>query len=104
VTKLACTAVSLTAAPASPQATGTTITVTATATCPDANPQFQFVALWAGTNTWIVQQAYSTSTSWTWNSTGAPPGSERFGVWVKDASAAASTQADLYYSVPYQVT
>jgi hypothetical protein len=99
-----CTAVTLTATPPSPSVHGTTITVTATATCPNANPQFQFLALWAGTSTWIVQKAYATSTTWTWNSTGAPPGAERFGVWVKDASAAASTPYDAVNSIPYQVT
>jgi hypothetical protein len=102
VTTLACTAVSITASPASPQASGTTITVTATSTCPDANPQYQFLALWAGINTWIVQKTYSTSTTWTWNSTGAPPGTERFGVWVRDASSGAAY--DAVFSIPYQVT
>jgi spore germination protein YaaH len=97
----ACSAVSITVAPASPQAADTSITVTATATCPDANPQFQFLALWAGTNTWIVQKTYSTSTTWTWKSTGAPPGIERFGVWVRDAGSSATY--DAVNSIPYTV-
>jgi hypothetical protein len=104
VTNQACTALSLTAAPPSPSLSGTTITVTATSTCPNANQQYEFWALWQGAGGWIMQKAYSTSPTWIWNSTGAPPGTERFGVWVKDASAAASTQADLYFSIPYQVT
>jgi hypothetical protein len=102
ITTASCTAVSITAAPASPQASGTTITVTATSTCPDANPQYQFLALWAGINTWIVQKTYSTATTWTWNSTGARPGIERFGVWVRDASSGAAY--DAVFSIPYQVT
>jgi hypothetical protein len=104
VTNQACTALSLTAAPPSPSVSGTTITVTATSTCPNSLPQYEFWALWQGASGWIMQKAYSTSATWTWNSTGAPPGTERFGVWVKDASAPASKQADLYYSTPYQVT
>jgi hypothetical protein len=103
VVNKACTALSLTAAPPSPSVSGTTITVTATSTCPNSNQQYEFWALWQGASGWIMQKAYSTSNTWTWNSTGAPAGTERFGVWVKDASAASSTQADLYYSIPYQV-
>jgi hypothetical protein len=51
-----------------------------------------------------MQRAYSTSPTWTWNSTGAPPGIERFGVWVRDASAAASTPYDAVNSITFQVT
>jgi hypothetical protein len=104
ITNAPCTVLGLTAAPASPSVHGTTITVTATSTCPNPNPQYEFWALWAGTSSWILQQAYSTATTWTWNSTGAPAGVERFGVWVKDVSEPASVQADLYFSIPYQVT
>jgi hypothetical protein len=103
-----CTAVSISAAPPSPQAAGVTITVTAVGTCPDANPQFQFVALWAGTGTWVVQRAWSTSTTWTWNSTGAPPGTEKFGVWVRDANSlglnnSSTGRYDTLASIPYTV-
>jgi outer membrane protein assembly factor BamB len=104
VTNQACSAATMSAAPASPQSSGTTITVTATGTCPNASPQYEFWALWAGANGWIMQKAYSTSPTWTWNSTGALPGIERFGVWVKDASAAASTPYDVVNSIVYQVT
>jgi hypothetical protein len=104
VTNTPCTVLSLTAAPASPQAHGTSITVTATSTCPDAGQKYQFLALWATTSSYVVEQAYSTTTTWTWNSTGAPAGVERFGVWVKDASSAASSQADLYFSIAFTIT
>jgi hypothetical protein len=102
ITNPACTAVSLSAAPASPSPSGTTITVTATGTCPSANPRYEYWALWAGTNGWILQKAYSTSPTWTWNSTGAPPGTERFGVWVRDANS--SAPYDAINSIPFQVT
>jgi spore germination protein YaaH len=102
LTPAACSAVSISAAPASPQSSGTSITVTAAGTCPNANPQYQFVALWAGTNRWIVQRTYSPSATWTWNSTGAPAGTEHFGVWVRDAGSNASY--DAVNSAPYTVT
>jgi hypothetical protein len=100
ITTSACTALSISAAPEATASVGTSISVTGTATCP--NPQFQFVALWAGTNRWIVQQPYSTSATWTWNSAGAAAGAERFGVWVKDASS--RTIFDQLASIPYTVT
>jgi hypothetical protein len=98
-----CTSVSESFSPASPIAhsSGATVTVTASAVgC--SNPQYQFVALWAGTNTWIVQKAYSSSNTWTWNSTGAPAGTERFGVWVRDAASTASY--DALFGAPYTLT
>jgi outer membrane protein assembly factor BamB len=102
VTNQACTAATMSAAPASPQSSGATITVTAVGTCPNASPQYEFWALWQGAGGWIMQTAYSTSPTWTWNSTGAPPGIERFGVWVRDASS--SAPYDAVNSILYQVT
>lgn len=60
------------------------------------------MARWAGTNTWIVQQPYSTSNTWTWNSTGAAAGVEYLGAWVKDAGT--SNAYDQLASIPYTVT
>jgi len=104
ITNNPCTVLSMTAAPASPSVHGTSITVTATSTCPNAGQKYQFLALWAGTSSYIVQQSYSTTATWTWNSTGAPAGTERFGVWVKDVSSPASSAADLYFSIAYVIT
>jgi hypothetical protein len=61
------------------------------------------VALWAGTGSWIIQQPYSTSNTWTWNSAGAHAGAERFGVWVRDASSL-NAAFDQVASIPYTVT
>jgi hypothetical protein len=104
ITNQPCTALSMTAVPASTAPAGTSIVVTATSSCPNAGQMYEFWAMWATTGTWYLQKAYSTSPTWTWNSTGAPAGTERFGVWVKDVSAAASTPADLYFSIPYVIT
>jgi hypothetical protein len=104
ITNAACTAVSVTAAPVSPSVHGTTITVTAAGTCPDAAPTYEFWAFWQGANGWILQQAYSTTATWTWNSTGAAAGTEKFGAWVKDAAAAATTPFDAVNSISYVIT
>jgi len=82
-----CTAVSLAAAPPSPQMSGTQVALTATGTCPNPNPMYAFWARWQGSNNWQLLQGYSTSNVYNWNSTGALPGIENFGVWVRDAAS-----------------
>jgi hypothetical protein len=97
-----CTAVSLTASPPSGQPSGTQVTLTAVGTCPNPNPSYEFWARWAGTSTWVLLQGYSTTNTYVWNSTGAPAGTENFGVWVRDASSGAAY--DAITSIPYTVT
>ena len=103
LTPTACTAVTLSGAPTSPQPSGTPVTFTASGTCPNANPLYEFWARWQGYSTWQLLQGYSTSNVYHWNSTGAAAGTEYFGVWVKDAGSATST-FDANLSIPYSVT
>jgi hypothetical protein len=101
LTGTACSSVTETASPASPQASGTQVTLTATAAgC--TNPRYEFWARWQGSSTWQLLQAYSTSNTYRWNSTGAAAGTEYFGVWVKDASSGSTLDANS--SIPYSVT
>ena len=101
VTPATCTSVTESGAPISPQASGTQVTFTATASgCP--NPRYEFWARWQGYSTWQLLQGYSTSNTYTWNSTGAAPGTEYIGVWVKDSSSANTLDAST--SIPYSVT
>jgi hypothetical protein len=98
-----CTGETGNARPFSPQPSGTAIVVTGSASgCP--NPRYEFWALWAGSSTWILQQAYSIYPTWTWDSTGAPPGTEHFGVWARDASSFPAAGYDVYISIPFTVT
>lgn len=97
-----CSGVTLSAAPPSGQPSGTQVVFTATGTCPDASPQFEFWANWAGTDgNWQLLQAYSTSAVYNWNSTGAAPGTENIGVWVKDANS--PNTLDKNTSIPFVV-
>lgn len=97
-----CTSVSESASPGSPQPAGTYVTFSASASgCP--YPLYEFWALWQGDPNWHLLQAYSTGNSYVWNSTGASPGTEYFGVWAKDASSSTGT-FDANVSVPYTVT
>jgi N-acetylmuramoyl-L-alanine amidase len=108
VTPVLCTSVSISAAPASPSATGSQITFTGSASgCP--GPLFEFWMLAQGASSWQLVQPYSANATFRWNSTGAPPGTERFGVWARDASSAGTTCSsfgcnDAVAGIPYTVT
>jgi hypothetical protein len=103
LTGTACSAVALSAAPISPQPSGTPVTFTASSTCPNTSPLYEFWARWQGYNTWQLLQSYSTSNVYNWNSTGAAAGTEYFGVWVKDAGSSTSS-FDRNLSITYSVT
>ena len=53
----------------------------------------------SGSTTWQLIQGYSTSPTYVWNTSGAPAGTEYFGVWVRDASSTAAN--DALVSVPF---
>jgi hypothetical protein len=100
LTATACGGVTLTASPPSGVTSGTQVTLTASAsTCP--NPRYEFWMLAAGTTTWRIMQGYSSSNTYRWNSTGAPTGTEQFGVWARDAASSAAY--DTYIGIPYSV-
>jgi hypothetical protein len=97
-----CTWASISASPGPPSSAGTTVIFTGVAgSCP--YPRYEFWALWQGSSTWQLLQAYSPNNLYVWDSTGAPPGFEYFGVWVKDASSSTSS-FDANASMQYQVT
>ncbi len=88
-----CTGVTASAVPttvAHSSSNGQHVTISASATCPNSNPQYEF---WLRTDTtgWQLIQAYSTTATYDWNSTGASVGTVYFGVWVKDVSSSTST-------------
>jgi photosystem II stability/assembly factor-like uncharacterized protein len=91
LTTTACTSVAASAAPASPQASATTITISATSTgC--ANPRYEFWIL-PPSGSWTIAQSYSSTASFSWDTTGKVAGSYRYSVWVRDATSAASYDA-----------
>ena len=92
----ACTAVTETSSPVSPQQPGTTVTFTATASgCP--NPRYEFWLQSPGAG-WAVVQSYGSSNTWAWNTTGLAPGTYTESVHVRDATSSASY--DAYLSPP----
>lgn len=86
-----CTAAGITAAPASPQPSGTQIVFTATSTCPNTAQRYEFWMRAASQTDWMMIQSYGTSNTYNWNSTGAAAGIVYFGVWVKDATSTTAT-------------
>ena len=79
-----CTTPTVTTNPTSPVETGSMVTFTAgTGTCPQ--PQFEFWMQPSGSTTWQLLQAYSSKSTYAWNTTGALNGTEQFEVWVRDA-------------------
>ena len=89
----ACTAVSETANPASPQPAGTSVTFTAIATgC--SVPTYKFWLLGPG-GSWTVVQDYSTSSTWTWNTTGLVGGEYQLDVYARQSGSAAAWEAHI---------
>jgi spore germination protein YaaH len=79
-----CTAVGVSAEPASP-VVGNSVVVTASATgCP--NPSYEFWFRPPG-GSWSIVQSYSTKATFSWSTGSRPPGSYLFSVWARDASS-----------------
>jgi uncharacterized protein YkwD len=103
-----CTSVSVTSSPSGTATIGTTVTFTAGASgCP--NPTYQFWVLAPGATSWTLAQAYSTSATLTWSTTGKTAGTYHVSVWVRDASSAgtsgnSSGSWDAYNSNGYALT
>ena len=91
---------SISATPPPSQMAGTQIVFTGSATCP--NPRYQFLMRPASQSSWQTVQAYSSSPTYNWNSTGAATGTIYFGVWAKDASS--SALYDAVTSIPFVIT
>ena len=101
VTTPSCASVTISAVPTSvAYGSGTHVTITGAASgCTNPNPLYEF---WLRTDTtgWQLIQAYSTSGTYDWNSTGAPVTTVYFGVWAKDASSTTTTfDANTYTTV-----
>jgi hypothetical protein len=97
-----CTGVTLTFNPPSPSTAGTAVQLNAVASgCP--TPQYQFWILAPG-GTWTVVQAYSSSSTFTWNTAGLPPGTYLFDVWVKQAGSSASWEAHISPNPSYTLS
>jgi len=82
----------LTTAPASPQPVGASITLTAGAFGGSGNYQYQFFVKAPGGN-WVTVQGYSTNSSYTWNTTGLPPGIYNLTAYARNVGATSAVEA-----------
>src|SRR5713226_8919629 len=87
LTSIPCTSAAASTAPPSPSMPGATVTFTGTTSAACPKPLYQFWMVAPGSSTWTVAQAYSTSATFNWNTTGLTGGAYRFSVWVRDASS-----------------
>lgn len=84
----ACTSATISSSPPSPQNAGAVIQFAATSTgC--ISPRYEFWEQAPG-GAWTILQPYSSTTTFTWDSTTAGRGLYRFGVWVLQAGFAGS--------------
>jgi polyvinyl alcohol dehydrogenase (cytochrome) len=97
-----CSAATLSAAPPSPQVAGTGVTLTATATGPVCtSPVFEFWLQYPN-GMWVMKQAFSSSATWNWDTTGYPAGTYKVHVWGNQAGNPTKTYealAEVIYSL-----
>jgi hypothetical protein len=106
ITTGSCTAASISASPTTlvhSNSNGTHVIASAFAWgCTDPNPLYKFLIRPASDPNWQMVQAYSTNSTYDWNSTGAAVGTVYIGVWVKDS--ASPNSYDGVSSTPVSVT
>jgi hypothetical protein len=96
LTTPSCASVALAAVPTT-QAAGanTAVVFTATAgTCTHSTGQlYEFWYRGQGSTTWQLVKGYSTSNTYSWNTTGALAGNHYWSVWIKDSGSSGTTAA-----------
>ena len=102
-----CSSVSASASPSNSVLSGNSVKVSANANCP--NPLYQFWLLAPGSTTWIIVRPYSTSPTWTWNTSAYAAGTYTVAVWARDASSPGANSGglgswDSLTSFTYRVT
>lgn len=105
---ISCKSAGVSLSPAGSAQAGTAVTVTGSASgCP--SPLYQFWTLAPGASSWQLAQAYSSSATYRWNTTGLAPGSYGISIWVRDStsrgtSGNTSGRWDTYAAGQYRIT
>jgi hypothetical protein len=98
----ACSSVTMTAAPASPQLPGTSVTLSASASgCPQ--PTYEFWVQPPG-GAWQVLQGWSSAASATWNTSGLATGTYLLDVWARESGSGAQYEAHLAPNPSYSLS
>jgi len=96
-----CTSTSTTASPAGSAVAGLPVTLTTTANCGAATPTYAVLHR-LPSGVWQVDQGYSTSDVYVWDTTGASVGVHGFQVWTRAQGSTASYES--YSSIEYSIT
>ena len=91
----------LSATPPGSATVGTGVVFTASATGGTGPFEYEFQARVAG-GTWVVPAPYGPGNTWTWNTTGSPPGGYEVKVNVRNAGSTAPFEARA--TIPYTLT
>jgi len=83
----------------SPQTVGAKVTFSAAATGGSGNCEYYFTVRDPNTGTWIVGQAYSGNSTWTWDTIGLGTGVYTIQVWARSVGSLASYE--VYQSISY---
>jgi hypothetical protein len=94
------TAVTLTPNVTSPQSVASTVTFTATGSGGTGAYEYQFWVLAPG-GSWTSKRAYSSTPTWSWDTTGLAAGTYQINVWAKTAGSGPSAGYDTYKVVNF---
>lgn len=98
----ACSSMTASAAPSSPQPVGTPVVVTGSTSGPACtSPRYQFWLLPPG-GVWRVVQPYSSSPNFNWSTTGLAGGTYRFSVWARNVGS--TSPYDTFDAFDYVLT
>ena len=56
-----------------------------------SSPRYQFWTLAPGSTTWTIAQAYSSTASFSWNTTGKVAGTYHYTVWARESASTGSS-------------
>jgi hypothetical protein len=87
------TAVTLTASPVGSTLTGDNVTFTALASGGSGVYEYQFMAKVAPAGPFVIGQPYQQINTWTWNTTGSPPGFYEIQVFARSVGSTAAVEA-----------
>jgi hypothetical protein len=101
VTNPPVTAATLTSSVASPQVIGTSVVFTTTASGGSGTYEYQYWHRPAGSTSYTMIRDYATTSTWTWDTTGAVAGTHAVMVYVRNVGSAATYE--VARSVSYSV-
>ncbi|RNC69234.1 MAG: M6 family metalloprotease domain-containing protein, partial [Desulfuromonadales bacterium] len=103
VTPTPAASVSLTPNLSSPQSVGQSITFTAAGSGGTGSYDYQFWLLPPG-GSYSIKQAYSSSATWTWNTSGLAAGTYTIQVWARSAGTSPAAGYDTYKATTFTVS